>query len=231
MHREGKFEVPQDIAPNGLKTQFDPKRVQFIGHSQGGLSGALMAAVDPTIKAYVLSGAGAGISLTVMLRKDPYDIAKNVAALLDLAAGELSEFHPAIALVQMLADVTDPLAYGHKVFQREPEVQPPHVLLTEGLLDKQTPSATTEALAAAIGLDVLEPVVHLNDALKVRKAQVLASPVQGNLFKNGFGVTGVVSQWDGKDHFVIFTTPQAAGLYAEFLNSTAATGEATAVLP
>jgi hypothetical protein len=131
----------------------------------------------------------------------------------------------------MLADVTDPLAYGHRVFQRDEGVRPPHVLLTEGLLDKQTPSATSEALAAAVGLDVLAPAVHMNDAMKARKTQVLPSPQQGNLFKNGFPVTGLVSQWDGKDHFVIFTTAAAAGLYAEFLNSTAATGEASAIVP
>ncbi|MSP90379.1 MAG: hypothetical protein EXR79_01010 [Myxococcales bacterium] len=230
MVREGKFQVPEAIAPNGVAVGFDPQRMAFIGHSQGGLSGALAAAVEPNLGAYVLSGAGAGISLTLLLRKDPADISKAVAAFANLDDGELTEFHPITSLIQMLADVTDPLAYGHLVFKRSKGVRPPHILLTEGLKDAQTPSATSEALAAALGLDVLAPMVHLNDAMKVRKTKVLDGPVSLNLIAGESAVTGIVSQWDALDHFVIFKSPAAGALYTTFLSSALESGDATAVL-
>jgi len=229
MIRSGLLDVPAEWSPDGKVVHFDPMRIAFIGHSQGGLSGALLAAIESDVRAFVLSGAGAGLSLTIMQRKDPGDIAKLVASALGLDDGEISEFHPAIALVQMLADATDPLAYGEFVFARPAGVKPPHILLTEGVLDKQTPADTSEALAAAIGLDVLAPKVNLNDAMIANGTKVLTAPVQNNVHRNGFDVTGVVSQWAGLDHFAIFTTEKVAKLYTWFLLGAAQTGVAVAM--
>jgi len=227
--REGMLDVPEDVGPSGLAVAFDPGRMVFIGHSQGGLSGALVAAIEPALQAFVLSGAGAGLSLTIMLRKDPADISKTLTTLIGLDPGELDEFHPLISLVQALSDITDPLSYGRLVFDRPPGVRPPSVLLTEGLLDAATPAATSEALAAAVGLDILAPAVHLNDALTLQQVPVHQGPVSNNLARNGFQVTGLVSQWKGADHFVIFKIKAAADLYTKFL-VTAVEGEAIADL-
>ncbi|MSQ81501.1 MAG: hypothetical protein EXR77_01095 [Myxococcales bacterium] len=230
MIREGLLNVPADFTPDAKPLHLDPQRVAFIGHSQGGLSGALLAAIEPNIATFVLSGAGAGIALTVVQRKDPVDISALVTTFLAMDPGEISQFHPAVSLVQALADATDPLAYGHLMFSREPGIKPPNILLTEGLLDKATPADTSEALAAAIGLDVLAPKVHLNDALLANKAAVLFSPVQDNLKHNGFAVTGLVSQWEKLDHFAIFTTKSVAELYTGFLLSASQTGVSTAIV-
>ncbi len=229
MARQGLLDVPAEFSPDGKPLQFDPARLMFIGHSQGGLSGSLLAAVEPDITTFVLSGAGAGLSLTVMQRKDPLDISALVSTVMQLEPGELNEFHPAISLVQALADATDPLAYGHLVFARPTGIKPPNLLLTEGLLDKATPADTSEALAACMGLDVLGPKVHFSDALVANKALEVFAPVQENLTKNGFAVTGLVSQWAKLDHFAIFTTQKVADLYTEFLHSAAQTGVSRAV--
>ncbi len=226
--REGRFDVPAEFSPDGKPVQLDGQRITFIGHSQGGLSGALAAAVEHDVRTFVLSGAGAGLSLTIMQRKDPSDIASLIQALLGTDPGELSEFHPLISLVQMLADITDPLSYAGLALQRPPEQRPPHILLTEGLLDQQTPSDTSEALASAMGLEILSPKVHLSEAMQLDKTKVLLAPVTGNLQRNGFAVTALVSQWDGLDHFAIFTTDKVARLYTRFLESTITDGEAVA---
>ncbi len=231
MLRMGLLNVPPEFSPDGNAVHFDPLRISFIGHSQGGLSGALLAAVEPDVAAYVLSGAGAGISLTVVQRKNPVDFAALVSGLLVMDDGELSEFHPAISVVQSLADATDPLSYGEWMFARAKGIRPPNLLLTEGLLDAATPADTSEALAAAIGLDVLSPKVRLNDAMKVKGTLELASPAQDNLKRNGFAITGVVSQWAKLDHFAIFTSSKVAELYTGFLTSTALTGVGVALLP
>ncbi len=226
--RDGLFDVPAEMSPDGKPVQLDAMRMGFIGHSQGGLSGALAAAVEPSVRAFVLSGAGAGLSLTIMQRKDPQDIAGLIQALLSIDPGELSEFHPAISLVQMLADITDPLSYGRLVLERPVDVRPPHVLLTEGLLDAATPADTSEALASAIGLEILAPKVHLSQAMQIDNVRVLLPPQTGNLQRNGFAVTAVLSQWDTLDHFAIFTTDKVARLYKRFLTSTLLDGEAVA---
>ncbi len=231
MVHEGKLNVPATVSADGMAVQFDPNRVTFIGHSQGGLSGALAAGIEPSFKAFVLSGAGAGLSLTIMLRKYPADISHTLTTVLGLDDGELSEFHPAISLVQALSDATDPLSYAALAFQRDEGVRPPHLLLTEGLLDQDTPSATAEALASALGLGVLAPMVHLCEAMTTGKTPVLTGPVTDNLTRGKFTFTGVVSQWANFDHFVIFDSGDTAKLYAEFLTTASDSGEATAVLP
>jgi hypothetical protein len=230
MVKEGQLDLPAKTAGDE-GVALDGGRMAFIGHSQGGLSGALVAAVEPSLRAFVLSGAGAGLSMTILLRKDPMDIAATLSLMLNLDPYEVSELHPTIALVQLVADVTDPGAYAPEVLQRPAGQRPPHVLLTEGLLDAATPSATSEALASGMGLDVLAPLVHMSDAMQAKGTQVLTGPVTHNLTRNGFGVTALVSQWDGADHFVIFDDAKAAQLYTEFLGSTLETGDATAKLP
>ena len=227
MLREGKLDVPVGIGPNGGGMAFGRDNIGFIGHSQGGLSGSLAAAVEPNLRAYVLSGAGAGLSLTVVQRVYPVDFPKMLEGLLSLDPGELSEFHPAVSLVQAMADITDPLAYAALTWQRPAGVRPPDVLLTAGLLDQDTPHLTAEALAAALGLDILAPSVHLNEALQLGAAELLPSPVGGNRKRNGFDVTAVVTQWEKRDHFAIFNEPKLAGMYPNFLRTalTEAVGE------
>ncbi len=217
--REGKLDVPAGIGPNGGAMAFTTDVIGFIGHSQGGLSGALAAAVEPNIRAFVLSGAGAGLSLTVVQRVYPVDFPKMLSGLLTLDEGEISEFHPVVSLVQMMADITDPLAYAHSTWERPAGVRPPDVLLTAGLLDQDTPHLTAEALAASLGLDILAPSVHLNDALQLGKSVLLPSPVAGNQKVNGFDITAVVTQWEKRDHFAIFDEPKLAAMYPHFLKT------------
>lgn len=228
MARQGLLDPPAQLSPNAETYQFDPERVSFIGHSQGGISGALVAAIEPSLRAFVLSGAGAGLSVTVIQRVEPVPIAELVTKLLLLDPKELSEFHPAVSLVQTLADVVDPLAYARFALTRPDGVRPPDILLTEGLNDVDTPSDTSEALAASMGLDVLAPIAHMSDAMKLRDTKVLYAPVTGNTERNGFPITALVAQWAHDGHFAIFDNAKAASLYAHFLSSAAETFQATA---
>ncbi|MBI5608444.1 MAG: hypothetical protein HY902_06145 [Deltaproteobacteria bacterium] len=228
---QGLLDPPAELSPKDAEYHFDANRVSFIGHSQGGISGALVVAIEPALKAFVLSGAGAGLSLTIMQRVDPLPIAELITKMLHLDEGELSEFHPAVSLVQTLADVVDPLAYGHLATQRKPGVRPPHILLTEGLKDVYTPADTSEALAACIGLDVLSPLVHASDAMEFRATQTLIPPVTGNQERNGFATTLLLSQWTHDGHFAIFDQDTAAWLYSNFLLTAAKTLDATADFP
>lgn len=204
MIREGKLDIPDDMGPGKGVVRLDPNRMHFFGHSQGGLVGPMLATVEPNIRAFVLSGTGGGLSLTAMLRKDPVSFEAIIVGALKLDKGELSEFHPAMSLIQMLVDITDPLAYGRHVFERTPEQTPPHILMSEGLKDTKTPSATAEALAAAMGLAIRYPSVHKNEAMEAIGTLVIAPPFNNNLLVGGSKTTGALVQYPDGGHGAIF---------------------------
>lgn len=225
MLRDGMVDIPAGFGPSGDKVRFDANRMLFFGHSQGGIVGALLTTVEPYIRAFVLSGAGGGLSLTAMLRKKPLDFAKVVKEALVLDEGELSEFHPALAMIQMLVDITDPLAYGRHAFERGPEHFLPHILLTEGLLDEATPSATAEALATAFQMAIRYPAVHKSAAMEAIGTMVIAPPFRNNLAVGGKKVTSVLVQYAKGNHFIVFSKKGGQNLAHSFLFRVATEGE------
>ena len=225
MLRDGMLDIPAEFGPEGDKVRFDANRLLFFGHSQGGIVGALLTTVEPNIRAFVLSGAGGGLSLTAMLRKKPLDFAKVIKGALILDEGELSEFHPALATIQMLVDITDPLAYGRHTFERGPEHFLPHVLLTEGLLDEATPSATAEALATAMQMAIRYPHAHKSAAMEAIGTMVIAPPFRNNLAVGGKKVTSALVQYPKGDHFIIFDKNGGQALAHSFLFRVATEGE------
>ena len=85
-----------------------------------------------------------------------------------------------------------------------------------------------EALAAAMGLDLLAPAVHQNDAMQLAKTKVLSSPVKNNRTVGQWPLTAVLAQFGKDDHFAIFDNPIAAKLYQGFLLGSVQVGEALA---
>lgn len=226
MLRKGALDIPASVASGGEKIGLDGNRLHFYGHSQGGIVGPLLGSIEPGLRALVLSGAGAGLSLTVVRRKDIVDFPALVKAKLDLDDGELSELHPAVSLIQMIVDAVDPIAYGRLVMRRPVGQRPPHVLLTEGLLDEATPSVASEALAVTMGLSILAPAVARNEAMVALGTPVANAPVSNNLTVGDEKVTALLRQVDGGSHWTIFEKESVAKLAADFLASVGSTGEA-----
>ena len=225
MIKRGLLEVPGSVT-GGKPVGLDGNRLSFYGHSQGGLVGPLLASIEPTLRAFVLSGTGAGLSQTIVRRKDILNFPELVRSKLDLDDGELSEFHPAISLIQMMVETVDPIAYGRLVLQRPKGVRPPHIFHTEGLLDEATPAVASEALAVAMGIHLLEPVFQRNDAMKALKTPAVKAPVQNNVILGDQKITGVLRQAQNGSHYTIFDYANVANLAADFLASVASTGEA-----
>ena len=69
--------------------RIDPQEIYFVGHSQGGITGAIALPNTQGIRGWVLSGAGGGLSMTIMQREDPFVIRDSV--LTALAAPEGTE--------------------------------------------------------------------------------------------------------------------------------------------
>jgi len=229
MIRAGNLRVPKEVSTAGREERFDPNGVVFFGHSQGGITGGMLFGVEDRFRGGLLSGAGAGLSLTLMLRKDFVDIAELVRGFFAMdEPTELSEDHPVVSLFQMLFDATDPVAYASHYFEYDPTgaaAGPRHVMITEGLLDQQTPPATTETLAACVGVPVLLPLVHQPLGLSVKGIGPVPAPVHENIvLPDGRRVTGFLAQFPDQDHFAVFDDPDARAEYREFLRTLAVEG-------
>jgi predicted esterase len=212
-----------DSGPDtGAPIHFDPERIYFFGHSQGGLTGPPFLAVEPKIKAAVLSGAGGNMILSLLSKTAPV----NIPELMQLLLGEdepLTASHPVLSLIQIFIEPADPLNYG-RYFIHEPlvGVGSKHIYLSQGWFDHYTPPVLTEAFAVAAGLELVSPWLEPQPRL-VLDGQLdgLERPVAGNLA--GGSVTGVMLQylaWGNADgHFVVYDNPNANQDYRHFLGT------------
>jgi pimeloyl-ACP methyl ester carboxylesterase len=205
--------------------RLDPEQMVFVGHSQGGLVGALAAPwMRDRVRAAVLSGAGGGLAYTVVLRKDPLDFAALVASAAGFAEGEaITPGHPVVGLIQSLAEVTDPINTAPGWFAEQlPETRGPPlpVLLTEGLLDAYTPAVTAEALAAAAHVPIVGTPVQVSEGLRLRGDGPDTLPARGNATAwDGSGVTAGLAQFAEDGHYAIYDNRRARTLYKHFATS------------
>ncbi len=208
----------------GESVRLDPDSLSFFGHSQGGLVGAIATPfLGDRVRAAGFSGTGGGLSMTLVLRKDPVDIAFLLGALLEFDDSEtLTTFHPVAGLVQMLSEATDPLNYAPWWFAEAPPWAgtPVSVLLTEGLEDVLTPSITTEALSAAGRVPIVGDAVTAPDGLALRGLNTFELPTEENaLGWSGAPLTAGLAQFEDDGHYAIYYNADARGLYRDFLAS------------
>ncbi len=206
----------------GAPIRFDPEQIHFFGHSQGGLTGPPFLAVEPKIKSAVLSGAGGNMILSLLAKTAPV----NIPDLMQLLLGEedpLTATHPVLSLIQFFIEPADPLNYG-RTFIHEPlaDMAPKHIFVSQGWTDHYTPPLLTEALAVAIGLELVSPWIEDQPRLILGgQTTGLNRPVTGNLL--GGSVTGVMLQYlswgDADGHFVVFDNPNANQDYRHFLGT------------
>ncbi len=229
--KSGGLFITAGISPVGA-INFNTNDIVFVGHSQGGLTGTLFAALEPGIKGAVLSGDGGDLALTIIYRKDPIDIQQTIELLFGIPTTQpITAFHPLVGLVQLLVEVTDPINYGsYLINPYDATGTPKNIVLTEGMLDLYTPPITTEALAVASGIPLVAPVAHPVDAYTLIGLPVFTPPVSADITaSNGTAVTAGLLQFPYDDHYAIFTDTTAQEDYSAFLQSLAYTG--TAVIP
>lgn len=211
---------------SGAAIDIDPSRVAFFGHSQGGLVGAIATPfMSGDLLGSGLSGAGGGLTLTLLLRDDPIDLAATLTALLGFDDDEvLTSFHPVLGLIQTLADATDPVNYAPYWYAEQgpwlarADATPMPMELTEGLLDSATPSLTSEALAAAARMPIVGPAATDPEALHLRGLDALPLPVSNDARAwDGSSVTSGVAQYPDDGHFAIYQNKDAQRFYRNFL--------------
>jgi len=225
----GGLDVPADVATTKSKITFDPKRIGFYGHSQGGLNGALLLAVDDTTRGGVLSGAGSAIAYSLLLKVKPDpSVAGLVKAFLGVTLeneDELGPLHPAISLVQTCVDPADPVNY-YGAIAKAPFAGhvPKSVLMTEGVApdgsgDNYAPPRTIEAGAIAGGFPLVEPVVlDIPEITKLDGIAPAKPPIKGNaaMGKATVGIAQFEPPAGSDGHFVVFRVPRARSMSIDF---------------
>jgi len=184
----------------------DGTRLGYLGHSQGGIHGALAAAeLDGKVAAVVLSGTGGGTFQGALLNQGSgIDLAAVVASLFGFVEGEeLDDFHPLASLIQHAADPADPIHFAPH-WQATPGLQDaplPGLLVTMGTEDSSTPALATQAMAHAGRIPVVQGDYRI-PADRVFPPPVDSLPVTGNAVAfDGSAVTAGLVQYAGGDHF------------------------------
>lgn len=226
------------LSRTGSDIHFDPKRLLFFGHSQGGVNGPLYLAADASARGGVLSGTGAMITVALLEKTQPTpSVAGAVRALLGLAssedASELNLFHPVINLAQMIVDATDPVNYMPFIIKHpRPGMSPKSIYQTEGIAadgtgDNFAPPHGIEYASVAMGLPRELPGVRtIAPAIWGGIADVTVPPdgLSGNLASGqASGVLGQFPPAQNSDgHFVVFDVPAARLQAAQFCKNLAA---------
>jgi predicted esterase len=234
---QSRTKVPGAVSKTAADIAFDPTRVLFFGHSQGGLNGPLFLAASDQARGGVLSGVGAMLNIALLEKTKPIDVASAVRILLGLndpdRAKELNIFHPGLALVQSIVDATDPVHYGAFVTTTpRPGFAPKSIFQTEGVApngvgDSYSPPRAIETLAVSMSLPRLAPGVRtIPEAQWANLADVPLSidGISGNI--GGGRATGALAQFtppSGEDgHYVVFDVPEARAQASMFFKDLAA---------
>jgi len=221
-----------EAAPgSGAAIKLDTDRLYLFGHSQGGITGSLVAATEARINGYLLSGAGGGLSNAIIERKDILDFAALFRGQLKLpvcspserisTGCEFSAVHPALAMIQGIVDITDPVNYAVHWFSGTYTGRPANIVLTQGLGDEQTPSTALEALVVAGGVPLVKPIAEVIDGLELRGLEPMDAPFSHNIEdEKGQKASTGVFQFPDDDHFAVFQFDTGAHLiYQSFFLS------------
>jgi predicted esterase len=219
-----RFYVTREMSPTGDAAMLDPDRVAFLGHSQGGLTGAPFVAVAGNLRGAVFSGSSGGMNITILERADlEFAIVPGVTRYKDLVEQllgiygqeELDLFHPALTLLQTFIEPADTLGYGPYFHRDRKAGEEVPFLLLEGFLDTMAPAIGAEALAVAAGADLLEPVARDVEGLRLLGREPLTPPCQANWD----GITAGLAQYPDDGHFALFDNDDARARSYDFLLS------------
>src|SRR4029078_1861689 len=95
----------------GPGAKLDGARLGHIGDSFGAVTGALVAAIDPRIHAFVLNVGGGGVMTEIVSNSPPLAPVINVAGGLTygFSKDRLDASHPVYSVIQSILEPADPL--------------------------------------------------------------------------------------------------------------------------
>lgn len=229
--------VPSSVAMRGgAQIRFDPSRVYFFGHSQGGLVGPLFLGIDDGVSAGVVSAGSAVLAYALLEKTEPISIPEVLRVALQLQGPTLEEAfalegfgfeHPVVSLVQSWIDASDGSNYGHLAFAAPREgFAPKSILSTEGLMDTFSPPGSIESLAISMRVPQVEPIARSLPAYVLLGIAPESGDVSANVA--GGAATAGLLQYPEQGHFAVFRDASAQERIRGFLTSAVA---GTPVIP
>jgi dienelactone hydrolase len=185
------------LAGPGGVPRLDTRRIAYLGESFGTVVGTLVAAIEPDLDLFVLDVPGGGIvDLLMPTSAEIGAIALPYVETVYDPATPLDRWNPLIGLMQAVIDGADPLTYAPHVLRDRFAIAgrtlgPRSVVAIEVIGDQVLANVGTDALAQALGLDVLAPYLDLPAGLSP-----VASPAAGNRD----GQTAVLVQYAPATH-------------------------------
>lgn len=214
------------------KITFDRKRLLFMGHSQGATTGPLFLAVARNVQGGVISAGGGHLVVNILTREEEFFAGLKLRELVEfLLNGPVDLFHPALHLLQMGSEVSDPVAYA-PLFAERRRGRPLSLLFTHGMLDGHVTTPMTAAMVAAARYPLVEPTFppavfpvlpgyDYQEAFDLALLPNLTAPVSGNLGKGKRRATGGLVLFEGQGHFPVFNHAPAIAQWTGFMRSLA----------
>ena len=153
------LKLPRSATPSGWTgptLKFD--KVVYFGHSQGATAGELALPFTEDTHAIVLSGAGAGLTNSLIGKRSP----SNVQAELQLVFNDFvqNSDYPVFLIWQNYFDRSDPLSTNPLLIQNPPTGKTAkNVFMTMAQSDTFAPEVTLEINAAGLGVGKAPPVL------------------------------------------------------------------------
>jgi len=120
--------------------------ISYVGHSNGGILGTMLAAVEPAIKTFVLANPGGIYSNIFLNSAEVGPLVKGGLASKGVLPGS-SAFNAFFVAAQTVGDDADPVNYG-----RLAAAAGKNILMFKQMGDLVVPNSSTDALAAAFGM-------------------------------------------------------------------------------
>ncbi|UJR80528.1 hypothetical protein [Sandaracinus amylolyticus] len=213
----GDPDLDDDGAP-----ELDVSRIVYLGVSLGGLMGPELLALSSDYGAGVLVVPGGRVSTII-------SDGAQFSSLIDLlrprgaTRGDVRRFFP---ILQTVLDRGDPASYGpHLLRDRLPgaETGTPSVLVGVVLDDEIVPNVASYALARAIGVPVVEPLLRDEPGF-----EVVPGPIAGN-FAEGAATGGllqfdVVAEAEPATHDNVADSDVGVAAWLDFLDTHYRTG-------
>lgn len=218
--------------------RFDVSRVLATGQSMGGMYTNLIGAIDPRIGAVVPTGAGGYWSFFFF--ETSLIGGKTLVPLLLGSATDTDYLHPAVQIVQMAFEPSEPMVYMPRLARRPLPGHPVRpVYEPVGLGDSYFPTAVYDAMVLAYGNAQAGEVIwpSMQEALALAGLDGIAPyPVADNLGNDpDVAHTGVVVQYEGDGiydpHAIYGQLDAVKHQYGCFFETFWSTGTATVPAP
>jgi hypothetical protein len=229
--------------PSGEITyRFSEKKLGATGQSMGGQYVNLLTPVEPRIQLAAPTGAGGFWSYFVYSNRISL-FQPNIIRTI-ISAGEndkLLQVHPALQLLQMVWEPSDPLVYAKRVAQRPlPGFAPRHLFQPLGQKDSFFMEPLFDTMAASYGNQLAGKEIWPGTATRLKRIYGLNKGtfplVNNRLNEKGIPYTGVAIQfapdpYTGNGHYVAFNRPDVKTVYSCFFHSFFKTGKASVLEP